>query len=184
MKNVINFIFSFICYLLLIPCLLLLCTSAIWYILPASQLTGLGLKLAQVLDKESILLFTMLSIICTFFFWFMGKLFTVIKTSKALNFYTHLISWLMALVLCGLAVYVFFASKTLQSAPVRLDLTRKLGILSCVIAMLFYIIIAPKVRRLVDRRIQAYDTAKELNADSRSSVVGMQILKCFDFVCP
>lgn len=50
--------------------------------------------------------------------------------------------------------------------------------------MLLYAIIAPKVRKLVDRKIQAYDTAKELNAEGRSSVVGMQLLKCLDFICP
>lgn len=63
-------------------------------------------------------------------------------------------------------------------------MVRKIGILSCAFALLLYALIAPKVRKLVDRRIQAYDTAKELNAKGRSSVVGMQILKCFDFICP
>ena len=63
-------------------------------------------------------------------------------------------------------------------------MVRKIGILACAFAMLMYALIAPKVRKLVDRRIQAYDTAKELNANGRSSVVGMQILKCFDFICP
>ena len=44
--------------------------------------------------------------------------------------------------------------------------------------------LAPKIRVLVNRKIQAYDTAKELNANGRSSVVGVQLLKCFDFICP
>ena len=114
----------------------------------------------------------------------MGKVFVVIKNSKALNFYTHLISWILALVLAAEAIYAFIASDAIHSAALELDLVRKIGLLACGVAMLLYAIIAPKVRKLVDRRIQAYDTAKELNADGRSSVVGMQFLKCLDFICP
>ena len=114
----------------------------------------------------------------------MGKVFVVIKNSKALNFYTHLVSWILALVLAAEAVYAFIASDAIQSAALELNLVRKIGLLACAVAMLLYAIIAPKVRKLVDRRIQAYDTAKELNAEGRSSVVGMQLLKCLDFICP
>ena len=83
----------------------------------------------------------------------MGKVFTVIKSSKALNFYTHLVSWLLALVLAVEAGYSFIASDTIHSAAIDLDLVRKIGILACVIALLLYAIIAPKVRKLVDRKI-------------------------------
>ena len=114
----------------------------------------------------------------------MGKSFTVIKSSKVLNFYTHLVSWLVALVLFCEAIYSFIAAKTFYQVSITLTLTRKIGILACVLAMLLYALLAPKFRKLVDRRIQAYDTAKELNANGRSSVVGMQILKCVDFICP
>ena len=120
----------------------------------------------------------------TVIFFVLGKIFVVIKNSKPRNFYTHLVTWLIAIMLVVEAFYTFIASDTLHAISIDLDLFRKIGILACGVAMLLYAILAPKVRKLVDRRIQAYDTAKELNAEGRSSVVGMQILKCFDFICP
>ena len=83
----------------------------------------------------------------------MGKLFTIIKTSKALNFYTHFVSWLVALFLAVEAGYSFIASNAIQSVAITLGLVRKIGILSCVVAVLLYAILAPKLRKLVDRRI-------------------------------
>lgn len=184
MKNVIKFICSFICYVLLIPCLLALTIGATWYLLPAFQSTQLGILLVDYLSEQGIFIATIVSGVTTIFFWIMGKVFVVIKNSKALNFYTHLVSWILALVLAAEAVYAFIASDAIQSAALELNLVRKIGLLACAVAMLLYAIIAPKVRKLVDRRIQAYDTAKELNAEGRSSVVGMQLLKCLDFICP
>lgn len=184
MKTIIKFICSFICYVLLVPCLLALTIGATWYLLPACQTTQLGQWLLTNVTEQGIFIATIVSAVSTVFFWIMGKVFVVIKNSKALNFYTHLISWILALVLAAEAVYAFIASDAIHSAALELNLVRKIGLLACGVAMLLYAIIAPKVRKLVDRRIQAYDTAKELNADGRSSVVGMQFLKCLDFICP
>ena len=114
----------------------------------------------------------------------MGKVFNIVKSSKANNFYTHLMSWLLALVLIAVSGYAFVASGDVLTTEIKLNVVRRIGILTCSAALLLYSLLAPKMRVLVDRRIQAYDTAKELNADGRSSVVGMQILKCLDFVCP
>ena len=185
MKNVIKFILSFICYLVFIPLVLALTLVATWYLLPAFQTTYLGkFLIGNNLTSNEIMITSICVGVAVIFFWLMGKVFTVIKGSKALNFYTHLVSWLMALVLAAEAGYAFIASDTLHAASIDLDLFRKIGILACGVAMLLYAILAPKVRVLVNRRIQAYDTAKELNAEGRSSVIGMQILKCFDFICP
>ena len=184
MKNVLKFIASLICYLVFIPCVLVSTLGITWYCLPAFQETYFGILLSNWIGQEAILLTTILVGCGTIIFLILGKIFTVIKTSKLLNLYTHLITWLTAIVLAAEAVYAFIASNTIQTAAIELDLVRKIGILVCAVAMLIYAIIAPKIRVLVDRRIQAYDTAKELNAKGRSSVIGMQILKCFDFICP
>ena len=50
--------------------------------------------------------------------------------------------------------------------------------------MVLYGILHKKLGKLVDRKIQAYDTAKELNANGRSSVIFVQILKTLDFIFP
>jgi hypothetical protein len=50
--------------------------------------------------------------------------------------------------------------------------------------MLLYGLLHKKLGKLVDRKIQAYDTAKELNANGRSSVILTQILKAIDLIFP
>lgn len=184
MKAVIKFICSFICYLLFIPCVLVFTIGATWYLLPAFQSTYLGELIFSTFGEQTIFITTVCAGLTTMFFWLMGKLFTVVRNSKSLNFYTHIVTWILAIVLAAESVYSFIASGVINSVGVQLNLVRKIGILSCAISLLLYALIAPKVRKLVDRRIQAYDTAKELNAEGRSSVVGMQLLKCLDFICP
>lgn len=184
MKNFLKFTLSFTCHLLLIPCLLLLTLCCTYYALPAFTYTKIGNILINYISQEHILLTTIIIVVLSFFLQLMGKIFSVIRSSKVKNFYTHLVTWLIALSLVVEAGYVFIASSNLQTSIIELDIVRKLGILVCIVALLLYMMIAPKVRKLVDRRIQAYDTAKELNHEGRSSVVGMQILKCLDLVCP
>lgn len=173
MKNTIKFILSFICYLVFIPCVIASTVCLTWYLLPEFQLTQLGKIVGNWVGQDAILLTTIVVCASTLLFMIFGKLFTVIKNSKALNFYTHLLTWILALVLIAEAGYTFVASDTIHTAAIDLTLTRKIGILACAVGMLLYAVIAPKVRILVNRRIQAYDTAKELNANGRSSVVGM-----------
>lgn len=173
MKSIIKFILSFICYIVFLPLSLTSTIFLTWYILPDIQTTPFGLQLCQWIGKDLILLTTILICSMTVIFFVLGKIFVVIKNSKPRNFYTHLVTWLIAIMLVVEAFYTFIASDTLHAISIDLDLFRKIGILACGVAMLLYAILAPKVRKLVDRRIQAYDTAKELNAEGRSSVVGM-----------
>lgn len=184
MKNIIKFILSFICYIVFIPCVLASTLGLTWYVLPQFRATYLGMYLGNLVGVNSIMLITIILCCATILFMILGKVFTVIKKSKCLNFYTHLVTWLTSFLLALEAGYVFIASEAIQTVAINLDLGRKIGILSCVVGMLLYAILAPKFRVLINRRIQAYDTAKELNANGRSSVVFMQMLKCFDFIFP
>lgn len=184
MKTALRIIVATLSYILFIPAILAATLCLTWYCLPEFGSTGLGMSIGNWIGQEHMLLTTILVGISTITFFILGKVFNPVKNSKVVNFYTHMITWLVAVVLACESIYTFIASDVVQTVSVSFSATRKCGILCCGIAMLLYSIIAPKVRKLVDRRIQAYDTAKELNAKGRSSVVGMQILKCFDFVCP
>ena len=162
----------------------MLALGVTWYLLPSIQNTQLGELLLSLVSEQIVFITTICLIPAALFFGIMGKVFNIVKSSKANNFYTHLISWLLALVLIAVSGYAFVASGDVLTTEIELNVVRRIGILTCSAALLLYSLLAPKIRVLVDRRIQAYDTAKELNADGRSSVVGMQILKCLDFVCP
>ena len=185
MKGLIKFLCSFVCYVMFFVCSIALSLCATWYLLPKFSGTLVGQLILQWCGSEqTIAIISIVIALLTLFFFIMGKVFVVINNSKALNFYTHLLSWTMAIVLSIESIYSFVASESISTQVVELGAIRKVGIIACVVSMLIYMIVSPKVRTIVDRRIQAYDTAKELNVNGRSSVVGMQILKCLDFVCP
>jgi hypothetical protein len=120
----------------------------------------------------------------TVVFFILGKVFTVIKNSKALNFYTHIVSLLLTLLIIALIGYTFAVSETMIAASFALNAFRRGGILICAGLMFLYSMFHRKIGKLIDRKLQAYDTAKELNAEGRSSVVWVNILKTLDFVLP
>lgn len=184
MKNLIKFILSFICYLILIPLYLCLTVCATWYLLPSFQTTIIGEWLNGQFPNHTIIITSLVILACTIIFFILSRIFKVVKSSKVNNFYTHLVTWLIALSLIIESLFTFFVSENLSVISFNLTLVRKIGIVSCAVGLLLYSLLAPKFRKLVDRRIQAYDTAKELNANGRSSVVGMQILKSLDFCFP
>ena len=153
MINTLKFILSFICYIILIP-LLIICTIGLtWYTLPAFQTTFVGEWLVSNCTELGILIGSITSTICTVIFYILGKRFTVIKNSKALNFYTHIITWLLAIVLFAEAVFTFAVSDSLSTVSFEIDLVRKIGIGCEVLGMLLYSILAPKVRVIVNRKI-------------------------------
>ena len=118
MKAVIKFICSFICYLLFIPCVLILSIGATWYLLPAFQSTYLGELILNTFGEHTIFITTICAGSTTVFFWLMGKLFTVVKNSKALNFYTHIVTWILATVLVSESIYSFIASGVINSTSI------------------------------------------------------------------
>lgn len=184
MKKIIFFICSVICYVLFIPSLMSTVIGGSWYLLPACQKTTLGTMLLNVLGTDGIMWATIGCGIGTVVFFILGKVFTVIKNSKALNFYTHIVSWLLTILIIALIGYTFAVSETMIAASFALNAFRRGGILVCAGLMFLYSLLHKKLGKLIDRKIQAYDTAKELNANGRSSVIFVQLLKTIDFVLP
>lgn len=184
MKKIIFFICSVICYVLFIPSLMGIVIGGSWYLLPACQETILGTMLLNVLGTDGIMWATIGCGIGTIVFFILGKVFTVIKNSKALNFYTHIVSWLLTILIIALIGYTFAVSETMIAASFALNAFRRGGILICAGLMFLYSMFHRKIGKLIDRKLQAYDTAKELNAEGRSSVVWVNILKTLDFVLP
>ena len=185
MKIAIKFILSFICYVVLIPLLLAATVCLTWYVLPDFRTTIAGKWISAQFPDNSMLMVSGVIIGCILLFFILGKIFRVVKNSKANNLYAHVVSWILALSLAAESLFTLFTTESLISITYfEFTMIRKIGIVAGGVALLLYSILAPKIRRLVDRKIQAYDTAKELNANGRSSIVGVQILKALDFCCP
>ena len=184
MKKVLKFICSFISHVAIIPICLALTLCLTWYVLPAFQATFAGEWLLTILTEQEIFITTTALIGGLILFTVFACLFKVIKNSKINNFYTHVLTWLLAIVLAAESLFTFFVSNTLSTMSFELTLWRKIVIGIGVLSMLLYGMLHKKLGKLVDRKIQAYDTAKELNANGRSSVVWVQILKTLDFIFP
>lgn len=153
MKKIIFFMCSFICYILFIPSLLGLVVGCSWYLLPACRETALGTMLFTILGSNGIMWATIGCGACAISFFILGKIFTVIKNSKALNFYTHIVSWLLTLLIIALIGYTFAVSETMIAASFTLNAYRRSGILICAGLMFLYSLLHKKIGSLVERRL-------------------------------
>ena len=182
--KILKFILSFICYTLLIPICIALTVVTTWYILPAFQTTFVGEYILTFVNMQQVFLISIGLLGSAILFFILGRIFKVVKSSKLNNLYTHILTWLIALCLVAESLFIFFVSGTLQTASIELTLTRKIAIGAGVLLMAFYNILYKKLGKLIDRKIQAYDTAKELNANGRSSIIWVHFLKSIDFIFP
>lgn len=89
----------------------------------------------------------------------------------------------MALVAIALSVATFVMVEV-KVTEFELTNLRKIGIgVSFVLLFIFYIF-SSKVSKIINRRIQAYENAKELNVVGRSSIIFTNILKLLEILFP
>ena len=105
-------------------------------------------------------------------------------SAKVKNFFIHLNTWTMGLVAIALAVATFALVNPLTAEEVIITMPKKITIGIGIVLLTLFHIFAGKVSKIVDRKIQAYDTAKEMNTVGRSSVVFMNILKLLEILFP
>ena len=89
----------------------------------------------------------------------------------------------MALVAIALAITTFVM---VEIEVTEFDLTnlRKIGIgVSFVLLFIFYIF-SNKISKIINRKIQSYENAKELNVVGRSSIIFTNILKLLEILFP
>ena len=184
MKNFFKFVGSLISSTLLIPITLLLTICLCWYLLPACKTTSVGIWLVANITEQGMFITTLASIALFILFTILTKIFHVIDNSKINNFCLHVLTWMLALAIVSETFYIFFAAQALNAAEFELTLVRKICLACGMAMMMLYCMFHKKLGKLVDRKIQAYDTAKELNANGRSSVVWVNILKTVDFIFP
>lgn len=104
--------------------------------------------------------------------------------AKLKNFFTHFNTWGIALVAIVLAIYAFIYCNPLVANEVIITIPRKISIGVTIIFLIFFHIFSTKISTLLNRKIQAYDTAKEMNTVGRSSVIWVNFLKLFEVFFP
>ena len=169
--------------ILMLPLAIMLTTGIIWYSLPAIQVSVIGNWLLSFLTPTAIFWITIGSAIGFTLLYVLTKIFSKYQKAKIKNFFIHLTTWLMALVAIALSVATF-ALVDIKGTEVDIGNVRKIGIgVSFVLLFIFYIF-SNKVSKIINRRIQAYENAKELNVVGRGSIIFTNILKLLEILFP
>lgn len=90
----------------------------------------------------------------------------------------------MALLGIGLALITFILVNPLVATEVVIEIPRKIGIGICLVLIILFHICSTKVMKLINRKIQSYETAKEVGAVGRSSIIFVNFLKLFELFFP
>lgn len=178
-----RFILLLLSNILCIPLGVILVSGIVWYTLPELSATVIGTWLLSWMSPTAIfwttigsaILFTILSIV--------QRLFAKYLPVKLKNFFIHASSWLMGIVGIGLVIATFILNQSITNDVIIANV-RKIGIGICLLLLIVFHLLTDKINRLVNRRLQAYETAKEVGAVGRSSIIFTNILKVFEMLFP
>ena len=89
----------------------------------------------------------------------------------------------MCLFAIALTIYAFVVSNVIAKEVIISNL-RKIGIAGTLIALILAIGFSGKIHSIINRKIQSYDTAREMNKIGRSSIIVANLLKLFEVLFP
>ena len=169
--------------ILILPLAIALTAGIVWYSLPALQVSVIGNWLLSFLTPTAIFWITIGSAIGFTLLYVLIKIFGKYQKAKVKNFFLHLTTWLMALVAIALSVATFVMVEV-KVTEFELTNLRKIGIgVSFVLLFIFYIF-SNKISKIINRKIQSYENAKELNVVGRSSIIFTNLLKLLEILFP
>lgn len=157
--------------------------GAIWYTLPEIQKTKIGTFVLQYLTPQSIFWITVVSASFLILFYLVDKIFDRYLSAKCRNFFTHFNTWLIALIAIGLSITTFILAKV-EVTAFELTTTRKIEIGVCFVLLLFAFLFGNKISKIINRKIQAYETSKEMNVQGRGSIIITNLLKLMEIMFP
>lgn len=177
-------ILAIIASLLIVPLGIVATAGAMWFTLPMIETTIIGTTILKVLTEQWIFWITIGSAILYVVLQLLQSIFNRDMSAKVKNFFIHLNTWTMGLVAIALAVATFVLVNPLTAEEVIITMPKKITIGIGIISLALFHIFSGKVSKIVNRKIQAYDTSKEMNTVGRSSVVSMNILKLLEILFP
>lgn len=177
-------IMSIIINIIIIPLIIILSYGVLFYALPNIQDTQLSLWLLKYLNKESIFWIFIGTAILLIILFVVNIFLRKEMNAKFKNLFIHLDTWVGCLVIIGLVVYTFICVNPLVANEVTISNARKIGMGTIMLCLVLFHLFSSKVSKIVNRRIQAYETAKESNIVGRGSVVFNNILKLAEILFP
>lgn len=166
-----------------LPLAILTTFGIIWFSLPNLQTLMINDWNLTFLNNTLVFWVTLSSGIISLTLYILIKIFSKYQSAKFRNFMTHLITWLIALVAIGLAVTTFILTE-ISEKEFMLQNWQKISIGICFVLMFIFHIFSNKISKIVNRKIQSYENAKELNVVGRSSIIFTNILKLLEILFP
>lgn len=170
--------------ILAIPCSMLTTFGAVWFTLPNITTTEFGIWVLTKVSSTGIFWITIISAILFVVLSILRLIFGRHTSSKLKNFFIHIVTWSMCAIGVVLAVYTFIYCNPLVAEKVVITIPRKISIGVTLIVLIFFHIFSGKLATIINRKIQAYDNAKEANQVGRSSVIWVNFLKLFEIFFP
>lgn len=169
--------------ILLIPISILTTFCVVWYILPTIQTTVIGIEILKIFSQQAMFWIAIASGILFLTFNILIRIFDRGRKAKTKNFFIHTNTWIMTIVAIALSITTFILAE-IEVTTFQLTATRKICIGVSFILLFISCICNGKISKLVNRRIQAYETAKELNTVGRGSIILTNILKLLEILFP
>ncbi len=166
-----------------LPIAILLTFGVTWFSLPALQSLMINTWRISFLNNTLVFWVTIGCAIAFVALYVLTKIFSKYQKAKVKNFIVHLTSWLMALVAIALAITTFVMVE-ISEKEFMLQNWQKISIGVCFVLMFIFHIFSNKISKIVNRKIQAYENAKELNVVGRSSIIFTNLLKLFEILFP
>lgn len=170
--------------LISIPLSVLTAAGLIWYSLPMFSTTGLGIFISNHFSSVAIFWITLGCAIGFLVTYVLQVILSKHISAKFKNFFVHLNTWLVAALGVGLSVYTFGSCNPLISNELIITNVRKVGIAVILVSLILFHVLSGKISKLINRRIQAYETAKESNIVGRGNVILINILKFIEIIFP
>lgn len=170
--------------ILTIPLAAIMTCGAIWYTLPNLALTKLGLLISSHLSSTVIFWITVTAAAIFILLLILQKIFDKTVSARFKNFFIHLNSWLITLIAVALSIYTFVTINPLVANELVISIPRKISIGIIVGILVLYHIFSTKILTIINRKIQAYEVAKETNTIGRSSVIFVNLLKLLEVFFP
>lgn len=171
-------------HLLILPIGLLMTAGIMWYTLPSFQTTIVGTTISSILSPTIIFWITIGSAILYTILFIVTRLCNKFLPLKLRNCFIHINTWTMGLVGMAAAIATFVLVNPLISDEVIVNIPKKIGIGICLIAIILFHMFSRKLTAIINRKIQSYENAKEINVVGRSSVVFINFLKLFELFFP
>lgn len=158
--------------------------GAVYFTLPAFKTTQVGLFIGQALSETTMFWLTLVAAVLYIVLYIVQKIFSNNLPAKLKNLFIHLTTWIVCLVGVALALYTFAICNPLITSEIEISIPKKITIGISTIFLILFHIFSGKLMTILNRKVQAYDTAKEMNEVGRSSIIWINFLKLFEIFFP